>query len=72
MSTAKVALTADIKFKGKYKWFDNITTITDLGGCDNLMDENFAKHDLKMTPVTTDPRTFSGVSTKFITDKWCK
>jgi hypothetical protein len=71
-TNAKIALTADIKFKGKYSWLQNITTITDLGGCDNLIDQEFVKHELSLRPrqlTQSEIRTFTGINNSFFANK---
>jgi RNase H-like domain found in reverse transcriptase/Reverse transcriptase (RNA-dependent DNA polymerase) len=71
-STAKIALTGDIRFKSKFEWISNITTITDLGGCENLVDETFVKNELKLVPKKlpqNSQKTFTGIDNHFVADK---
>ena len=50
----EVALTRDISFKGKHNWFNNLLTFLDLGGCENVVNSNFAQHKLHLPIVEDD------------------
>ena len=43
-----VATTGDIKIMGSEGWIDNLDVLTDTDGCENIMDFDFAKNELKL------------------------
>ena len=51
----EVALTRDISFRsrGKHTWFNDLITFLDIGGCENVVNSNFAKSKLQL-PIKED------------------
>ena len=49
----EVALTRDISFRGKHNWFNDLITFLDIGGCENVVNSNFAKSKLQL-PIKED------------------
>ena len=50
----EVALTTDISFKGKHQWFIGEITFLDLGGCENVVNSQFAKTKLHLPIIQDD------------------
>ena len=50
----EVALTRDISFKVKHNWFNNLLTFLDLGGCENVVNSNFAQHKFHLSILEDD------------------
>ena len=48
-----VAVTKDIALKGQSHWFNGLDVLTDTDGCENLVDRDFAKFELRL-PIQTD------------------
>ena len=50
----EVALTTYISFKGKHQWFNGEITFLDLGGCENVVNSQFAKTKLHLPIIRDD------------------
>ena len=50
----EVALTTDISFRGKHQWFNGQITFLDLGGCENVVNAQFARSQLQLTIQSDD------------------
>ena len=48
-----VAITNDINIKGQDRWYNGMDFLTDTDGCENLIDQDFSKQELRV-PVQTD------------------
>ena len=49
----EVALTTSISFKGKQRWYNGLITFLDLGGCENVVNSQFARNELQL-PIHMD------------------
>ena len=53
----EVALTTDISFLGKHQWFNREITFLILGGCENVVNSQFAKTKLHLPIIQDDSLT---------------
>jgi len=60
-----VAVTNDVNIQGKNRWFNGIDLLTDSDGCENLIDHDFAKYDLRI-PVQEDTSPLASIESQGI------